>query len=320
MKEQEGLQISFDVFRQNLQNFIDISLKEDETSWMDWIANVSRKIDVKCWEKKECSNEKCPAYKNSCGRCWIIAGTMLPGDPQCSFAKKYQSCKNCDVYQEAVYKNPIIEVEEYLIVLVHSLRSKQQELNLDANTDFLTKLHNRRFMDSYLHHEILKMKRDATSRILIMVDVNGFKEINDVFGHQVGDEVLVECADIIKTATREYELLSRYGGDEFVILLHENTDHDVAANAFIGRVEKLITARNGKVGDDGPILSLSYGYTILYGNSDIADTLAEADKKCIWIKRRGKKPANNLVDKYKKGNRTVLRLFRLKAEGNTTIQ
>ena len=53
MKEQENMQDSFEVFRQNLQNFIDISLMEDETSWMDWIANVSRKIDVKCWEEKK---------------------------------------------------------------------------------------------------------------------------------------------------------------------------------------------------------------------------------------------------------------------------
>jgi hypothetical protein len=46
MKEQENMQDSFEVFRQNLQNFIDISLLEDETSWMDWIANVSRKTDI----------------------------------------------------------------------------------------------------------------------------------------------------------------------------------------------------------------------------------------------------------------------------------
>ena len=54
MKEQENMQDSFEVFRQNLQNFIDISLLEDGTSWMDWIANVSHKIDVKCWEEKDC--------------------------------------------------------------------------------------------------------------------------------------------------------------------------------------------------------------------------------------------------------------------------
>ena len=58
MKDQESLQDSFEVFRKKLQNFIDISLLKDETSWMDWIANVSREIDVKCWEKKKCGNEK----------------------------------------------------------------------------------------------------------------------------------------------------------------------------------------------------------------------------------------------------------------------
>jgi len=289
MKEQENLQTSFEVFRRNLQKFIDVSLLEDETSWMDWIAKVSRKVDVKCWESKECENEKCPAYKNSCGRCWIIAGTILPGESYCNFAKKYQSCKNCEVYQEAVYKNPIIEVEEYIIVLIHSLRSKQQELNLDANTDFLTKLHNRRYMDSYLHHEVLKMKRDGTSRVLMMVDINDFKVINDLFGHQVGDQVLVECADIIKAATRESELLFRYGGDEFVILLHENNNHEIAANAFIDRIEKLITARNAKAGDDDQMLSLSYGFTVLHNNKDITEALAEADKNMYLDKAARKK-------------------------------
>lgn len=290
MKEQENLRVSFETFRQNLQSFIDISLAEDETSWVDWISNISREIDVKCWERKKCSNEECLAYKSSCGRCWIIAGSLLPGDSTCTcFAEKYQSCKNCEVYQETVYKSPIIEVEEYLIVLVHSLRSKQQELNHCANTDFLTKVHNRRFMDSYLHHEILKMKRDGTSRILMMVDINRFKAINDVFGHQVGDQVLVECAGILKTATRESELLSRYGGDEFVIVLHGNTDHDTSVNTFIGRIEKLIAERNVQTGDDGPMLFLSYGYTVLHGNSDIAEALVEADKNMYLDKTSQKK-------------------------------
>ena len=108
----------------------------------------------------------------------------------------------------------------------------------------------------------------------MMVDINGFKEINDVFGHLVGDQVLMECADIIKTATRESEMLSPYCGDEFVILLHENSDHAKTANAFIGRIEKFLAERNAKAGDDGPIISLSYGHTALYSNSDIV----EADK------------------------------------------
>ena len=295
MKEQESLQESFEVFRKNLQNFVDISLMEDETSWMDWIAKVSRRVDVKCWEKKQCGNEKCPAYKNSCGRCWIIAGTVLPmGEAQCEFARKYQSCKVCDVYQEAVYTHPIVEVEEYLVVLIHSLRMKQEELKLDANTDFLTGLHNRRYMDSYLKHELSRMKRDGTSRILMMIDVNGFKKINDIFGHQIGDDILVECAGIIDRATRDSDLLSRYGGDEFVILLHEHTDHDRTARSFISRVEKLIGEWNATVADDGPMISLSYGYSVLYGSSDIDGALSEADKNMYLDKaaREGIEGAN----------------------------
>jgi diguanylate cyclase (GGDEF)-like protein len=133
------------------------------------------------------------------------------------------------------------------------------------------------------------MKRDDSSRILMMIDINGFKEINDTYGHLAGDDILVESAGIIKKATRVSELVSRYGGDEFVIILHQNSDHATAAKAFIARIENLLAERNVTVEHAGPKISLSYGYTVLYKNSDISQALLEADKNMYLDKEERKK-------------------------------
>ena len=113
----------------DLRIFIWLSLKEQEQSWDEWILATTKKIITNCWERKKCGNMRCPAYyKNECGRCWLIAGTMCGGEVQGNFAKKYRSCLDCEVYQEAVLSDPVIELREHILILIHSLRIKHQEL------------------------------------------------------------------------------------------------------------------------------------------------------------------------------------------------
>ena len=73
---------------------------------------------------------------------------------------------------------------------------------------------------------------------------------------------------------------------------HENSDHAKTTNAFIGRIEKFLAERNAKAGDDGPTISLSYGHTALYSNSDIVEALVEADKNMYLDKAARKKTGN----------------------------
>jgi hypothetical protein len=70
----------------------------------------------------------CPAYNNKCGRCWLIAGTLCGDYVQEKLAKSYSTCFECEVFQEIVFKDSVIELQEHILILIHVLRSKQQEL------------------------------------------------------------------------------------------------------------------------------------------------------------------------------------------------
>ncbi len=96
------------------------------------------------------------------------------------------------------------------------LRMRLQE---DSIRDPLTKLYNRRFMTESLHREMLRAKRAETPLSLIMLDLDRFKRINDEYGHDVGDQVLVMLAQQLSQVVREEDLVYRYGGEEFLIML-----------------------------------------------------------------------------------------------------
>jgi two-component system, cell cycle response regulator len=88
-----------------------------------------------------------------------------------------------------------------------------------SNIDSLTNLCNRRFLMEILEAELQRARRLRTFFSLIVLDVDNFKNINDIYGHQNGDRVLVAVAEILHGVLRRYDFASRYGGDEFVLLL-----------------------------------------------------------------------------------------------------
>lgn len=88
-------------------------------------------------------------------------------------------------------------------------------------TDQLTGLYNRRYFDEQLKVEKDKIIRYKTKMCLIMIDIDHFKEVNDQFGHQAGDNVLVEFSQLLHTQLRNSDILARWGGEEFMILLPE---------------------------------------------------------------------------------------------------
>jgi len=129
MSKQEDTQSSdYKEILDSLRTFIEYSLLEDVKSWSDWIAETVKKHKSLCWEKNQCVTPDCPAYSNDCGRCWLIAGTLCGGEAQGKFALKYKNCIACEVYQEAVFKDSSTELREHILILVHSLITKQMEL------------------------------------------------------------------------------------------------------------------------------------------------------------------------------------------------
>ena len=128
-----------------------------------------------------------------------------------------------------------------------------------AETDPLTWLFNRRHFDKRLEGETNRALRAENLLALLMIDVDKFKSINDRLGHRVGDQVLKSVASAIKQALRLYDVPTRYGGDEFAIILPE-ADTDVASRVARRILEKLEqVSLPGEMRDAGLRIGLSIG-------------------------------------------------------------
>ena len=116
------------------------------------------------------------------------------------------------------------------------LTATQRELQELSVTDALTRLKNRRFFDERIAEEFRRASRYSDPLSLIMVDLDHFKDVNDRFGHQAGDAVLREAADVIRASTREPDICARYGGEEFAVILPKT--HLTGALAVAERIWK----------------------------------------------------------------------------------
>lgn len=105
--------------------------------------------------------------------------------------------------------------------LTKELEDKNRLLENLANIDGLTGIYNHRYFQNILDQEINRATRKQLSISIVMLDIDHFKKINDTYGHQVGDFILIELAKILKNNIRKYDTLARYGGEEFIIILPE---------------------------------------------------------------------------------------------------
>ncbi|WP_347329580.1 GGDEF domain-containing protein [Marinimicrobium locisalis] len=124
----------------------------------------------------------------------------------------------------------LAEVEEWLSLLVLPLSNalRHQDALRLALVDSLTGLGNRAALDSALHRELRLAERQGSELSMLLVDVDHFKKINDQLGHSRGDEILKQVAQLISDTLRDSDLVYRYGGEEFVVLL-SNTGPEGAA-------------------------------------------------------------------------------------------
>lgn len=157
------------------------------------------------------------------------------------------------------------------------------QLRMQASTDALTGLANRRFFLERLETELRRSRRSGRPVSAALVDLDGFKIINDVHGHAVGDAVLLHVAEALKGGIRAYDLAARFGGDEFVLLFPETTR--VQAEEILRRVQRLEFAIPGD-GSNRP-LTVSWGIVAWPNDGDTAEGLLRtADVRLHAMKKR----------------------------------
>ncbi len=161
------------------------------------------------------------------------------------------------------------------------------ELSNQAETDSLTGLANRRMFDERLDEEIDRARRHGTHLALVLVDLDDFKQVNDRYGHQAGDEVLRGAAGVLGSSLRELDLAARFGGEEFALILPGTT------RAGARRVAEQVREAFALVAVDGPDgkpihATASFGVAEFPACPGIDALIAAADSALYAAKRAGK--------------------------------
>lgn len=127
--------------------------------------------------------------------------------------------------------------------------TNRKKLEVLASYDKLTGIHNRTKFDVLIEHEMDRFKRYGESFSLAIFDLDHFKQVNDTYGHLAGDDVLVKCANVMKGSIRTSDILARWGGEEFVLLLpHTNSEEAVGVvDKIRQKIENISFGSVGKV-------------------------------------------------------------------------
>lgn len=201
--------------------------------------------------------------------------------------------KSGEVYIEnlsiSIVSDELGQLLNYIVIFSDITQSKTHEAELDyvAHHDPLTGLPNRRLLTERLQQAMLKSRRDNDFLALCYIDLDNFKPINDKYGHDIGDRVLIEISNRLMSALRESDTVSRIGGDEFILLLpnlkSEDELHALLLRSMV-KLQESVTFSGYQVR-----VSASIGVVLFPADDVDADTLLRhADQAMYIAKERGR--------------------------------
>lgn len=270
---------------------------------VSFLVPVYKKSNRKCSDLKNCTHLDCPVYGVEGPRCWIEGRPATSsGDPEAPEQRR-RECAQCEMFAPCgilvVREQPgsrMIDKDTIRVIagLVDEAALALQVAELYENarimsvTDGLTGLTNHREFYLSLRRELERARRYCHAVSLLMIDVDNFKEFNDLHGHIEGDRALRTIADILKRCVRASDIAARYGGEEFGIILPEATP--VGAQMLAERIKTEIGSRNFLENGNGKAhLTVSIGiYTSIEG-ADTEDLMVGfADEAAYLAKNSGK--------------------------------
>lgn len=166
-----------------------------------------------------------------------------------------------------------------------ALNHAKNQLEISANTDFLTGLNNRREFIRRVIPLLAQTKRTPTPLAVAMIDIDYFKNINDKFGHDVGDRVLVHVSQHIKSTLRATDIVARWGGEEFCIFAY-NAPREEAV-ALFNKLAQSIAAQPIQIDQVDISITVSIGVTTLV-NDDLDALISNADHLLYQAKHNGR--------------------------------
>ncbi len=169
---------------------------------------------------------------------------------------------------------------------IEHLKAELELVNKLVREDQLTGALNRRGLDDALEREAARADRGGTSLCIALIDIDNFKKINDAFGHQVGDIVLVHLVAIIRETIRANDLIGRYGGEEFLLLLPDSRI-DVAT-AVMARLRRELAGKPISWGKQQLLVTFSAGVATRAPDEAIEALIHRADQALYEAKRVGK--------------------------------
>jgi len=219
----------------------------------------------------------------------IIKGDAI--GPCANYRLKLQNCQLGEIsfFREHIFSSEeLCALEELLCVLIYPVKNAlmYQVALKSAYRDPLTGLNNRAAMEKLLPREIELANRHAQSMALMVMDLDGFKQINDRNGHDVGDRVLRDVGEILQSAVRNTDLLYRYGGDEFVGgLAQTDINGALEVSERIRRGVESLSSYGQAVLDN---IEMSIGITMVRPDDNFTNAFKRADNAMYKAKQGGK--------------------------------
>lgn len=183
-----------------------------------------------------------------------------------------------------------------------NLQSKYKDKSLESITDPLTSLYTRRYFESQIDKEIAKCKANnlKLSMSILMFDLDKFKSVNDTYGHQAGDFVLVETANILRRTSRRSDVLGRYGGEELLVLIFDTSPR--VATLVAEKFRSAIQNHNYEFEGKKIPVTTSIGVSIITSYEDTKEAAIKRADDCLYL---AKESGRNVVVVDYGGGRTL---------------
>ena len=262
---------------------------------------VNMKWEGPCWQINDCNDTGCSCYHKQEHKCWVKSDKRYRGDDLKTYKEKTARCMNCRSFLPvgvyAVSGRGVSRAHRYISDdLTGIVRNAvmYERAQYSATRDQLTGLFNRRTLFKRAY-ELMKLSdRYKHPFSLCMLDIDHFKRFNDDFGHEVGDYVLKALSKFVSTLIRKTDVLARYGGEEYTILLPETKKEE--AFAVLDKIRQKVDKETFEYRNVKHHIQISMGVAELH--QDEAQTLSDFFKKADAALYQSKQRGRNMVTAY----------------------